>query len=335
MKQERSRVQIPSCLPRKSRGWSELATPFFLLQFWKISGGASRVAGQNQDNILVLADGRRLGYASYGDPKGWPLLFFHGTPGSRVMARFAAPKARELGVRLIAPERPGFGLSDVQPQRMLLDWGEDVEALANHLHLRRFALAGVSGGGPYVLACAWKMGPRIAVAGVISGLAPVDRVRRDLSRSQRLAAALVSRVPLGNLVLGLLARSIRRRPDLIIRAMGLVADRRERKILSQPEVRRTQIDGIIEAFRQGTQGTASELALGCRPWGFEVGEIQVPIHLWHGEADAMVPVGMGRYLAAHLPRCRARFIPGVGHLWIFEGYEEIFRELRERAEEQT
>jgi len=62
-------------------------------------------------------------------------------------------------------------------------------------------------------------------------------------------------------------------------------------------------------------------------------EIKVPVFLWHGEADAIVPVGMGRYLAEHIPHCRARFIPGAGHLWIFEGYEEVFRLLKEKGNE--
>jgi pimeloyl-ACP methyl ester carboxylesterase len=287
----------------------------------------------NEDKFLILADGRRLAYAEYGDPEGWPLMFFHGTPGSRIMARYARPQAWELGVRLIAPERPGFGLSGLQPQRRLLDWAEDVEALANHLQLGRFAVAGVSGGGPYVLACAWKLGPRLAGAGAVSGLAPVDRVSQELSPGQRWTAGLCRCTPLVNLVMGLVAKSVRRRPELIISSMALVAHRGDRNILCQPEVRRTQMDGVMEAFRLGALGTASELSLFSRPWGFEVGELTLPIDLWHGEADAIVPVGMGRYLADQLPRCRARFIPGAGHLWIFQGFEEVFRVLRQRTKE--
>ncbi len=289
------------------------------------------MAEGKEDAILRLADGRRLGYAEYGDPAGWPLLFFHGTPGSRIMARFAAATAAEFGVRLLAPERPGFGLSEPQPGRRLLDWAADVEELADQLGLERFAVIGVSGGGPYVLACAWRMGARLEAAGVISSLAPVDRMKLELRPGHRLTAVVVRRPPLVNPILRGLARIVHRRPELIIQLMGLVAHRQDRNILSQPEVRRTQLDGIIEAFRQGPWGTASELALLSRPWGFEVGEIRAPVSLWHGEADAIVPVGMGRYLAAQLPRCQARFIPGAGHLWIFEGYQEVFRELGRRG----
>jgi pimeloyl-ACP methyl ester carboxylesterase len=303
-----------------------IGAPFAL----KVGCGIGQMSWLIEDNVLWLADGRRLGYGEYGDPEGWPLVFFHGTPGSRVMARFAATRAWQEGVRLIAPERPGFGLSDLRPQRRLLDWVEDVAELADALNLERFAVAGVSGGGPYVAACAWKMPARLTAAGIISGLAPVDRVRGELNNLQRLSAVLVRVAPgLVNLVLGLLARSARRRPEWIIRSMRLVAPWGDRRILARPEVQQTQIDGIRESFRRGPAGAAYEAALLTRPWGFEVKEIKVPVHLWHGEADAIVPVGMGRYLAENIPRCRARFIPRAGHLWIFEGYEEVFRVLRQ------
>jgi pimeloyl-ACP methyl ester carboxylesterase len=286
-----------------------------------------------QDTVIKLSDGRWLGYAEYGDPKGWPLMFFHGTPGSRVMARFAAPKAWELGVRLIAPERPGFGLSDLQPRRRLIDWPDDIQQLADALRLERFAVIGVSGGGPYVAVCAWKMADRLVGAGIISGLAPVDQVRGELSRGQRLTARLARQSRLANLVLRLLAWSAERHPEMVISGMGLAASREDRKILAQPEVKRTQIDGFIEAFRGGAEGTVLELELFCHPWGFAIEEITMPVNLWHGEEDAIVPVPMGQYLAEHLPHCQARFIHKAGHLWIFEGYEEVFRVLKEKTKD--
>ena len=255
-------------------------------------------------------------------------MFFHGTPGSRIMARFAGPQARELGVRLIAPDRPGFGLSDFQPQRRLLDWPKDVEELADALNLEKFSVVGVSGGGPYVAVCAWKMGERLINAGIVSGLAPEDRVRRELGRSHRLTARMMRQRRILNPMLRLLARGTRRRPEIIIKAMGLMAFGEDRKILSVPEVQATQIDSVVEAFRQGSQGTAHELGLFSYPWGFEVEDIKIPVYLWHGEADAIVPVSLGRYLADHIPYCEARFIPKAGHLWIFEGYEEIFQVLQ-------
>jgi pimeloyl-ACP methyl ester carboxylesterase len=278
--------------------------------------------------MITLSDGRRLGYAEYGDPKGWPLMFFHGTPGSRVMARFAGPKARELGLRLIAPDRPGFGLSDFQPQRRLPDWAKDVEELADALNLEQFTVVGVSGGGPYVAVCAWKLGKRLISAGIVSGLAPEGRVRQELSRGHRLTAKIMRQTRLINPLLRLLSWSARRRPEIIIQVMGLVSFREDRRILAKPEVQSTQIDSVVEAFRGGPQGTAFELGLFSRPWGFEVEEINLPVYLWHGEADGIVPVSLGCFLADRIPGCQAKFIPKAGHLWIFEGYGEVLQVLQ-------
>ena len=120
------------------------------------------------DKTIRLPDGRQLGYAEYGDPKGMPLLFFHGTPGSRLRLSHIDPLARDLGVRVVAPERPGFGLSDFQPKRTLLDWVHDVEVLADRLRLEHFATMGISSGGPYVAATAYKLPDRVTKAALIS-----------------------------------------------------------------------------------------------------------------------------------------------------------------------
>ena len=129
-------------------------------------------------------------------------------------------------------------------------------------------------------------------------------------------------------MLQLLAWGARRRPEIIIKAMGLMAFGEDRKILSEPEVQAHKLTASLRPFGGGPQGTALELELFSRPWGFEVEDIKIPVYLWHGEADAIVPVSLGRYLADHIPHCEARFIPKAGHLWIFEGYEEIFQVLQ-------
>src|SRR5437899_12705534 len=103
---------------------------------------------------IVLSDGRRLGYAQYGSPNGSPLMYFHGWPSSRLEPRVAENLCADLGLQVIAPDRPGFGLSDFKPGRTLASWPEDVRALAASLGFHRFAVLGVSGGGPYAIACA-------------------------------------------------------------------------------------------------------------------------------------------------------------------------------------
>jgi pimeloyl-ACP methyl ester carboxylesterase len=108
------------------------------------------------DRTIRLRDGRRLGYAGWGDAGGQPLLYFHGWPGARVEGRLADEAARVRGVHLIGIDRPGMGLSDFQPRRTLVDWPDDVLQLAAALTLERFAVLGISDGGPYAAACAWN-----------------------------------------------------------------------------------------------------------------------------------------------------------------------------------
>ena len=128
--------------------------------------------------VLALADGRRLGYAEFGDPSGAPCLYFHFSPGSRLepAAVFSGVRQPWLrGVRLVSADRPGFGLSDRQPTRTLLDWPGDMAALADHLGIDRFAVLGASGGGAYALACARLLPSRLTAAVVVSGIGPLDR----------------------------------------------------------------------------------------------------------------------------------------------------------------
>ena len=280
---------------------------------------------------VALADGRYLGYAEYGDPGGWPLVFFHGTPGSRVLARLAAAQARLAGIRLLAPERPGYGLSTPQPGRRLLDWPDDVRQWADALGLDRFAVLGVSGGGPYAAACAWQLPDRVSVAGIVSSLAPKDAMLSSLPRLQQCLAQLVRHTWLTGPALTLLAALARRWPANLITVLAWSLPPADRAILAQPDVQQLHLDSLMEAFRQGSQATAAELALFSRPWGFSVAAVQVPVFLWHGIADRLLPVAMGRYLANQIPDCQARFLPDAGHLWIFQGYLEVLATLRRSA----
>jgi pimeloyl-ACP methyl ester carboxylesterase len=134
--------------------------------------GRMEVGDAVEDGALVLGDGRRLGYAQYGRPDGQPLFYFHGHPGSRLEARFASQAAAEAGLRVIALDRPGYGLSDFLPGRVITGWPADVAEAAGLLGIGQFSVAGASGGGPYALACAWRQPGRVIQAAVISGVGP-------------------------------------------------------------------------------------------------------------------------------------------------------------------
>lgn len=144
---------------------------------------------------LRLEGGRTLGCAEWGDTSGLPLLRFHGSSSSR-LERPVQPEAL-AGVRLVTIDRPGHGLSDFQPKRTLLDWPEDVAALATHLGIERFAVSGWSAGGPYALACAYRTPQRLTAVGLISSVGPHDRpaATEGMDRFNRMTLAVTRRLP--------------------------------------------------------------------------------------------------------------------------------------------
>lgn len=149
----------------------------------------STAAAERDSQTFHLPDGRVLGYAEYGSLSGTPLFFFHGFPSSRLEARGLDQIARKRNIRVIAPDRPGFGLSTFCPHRRITDWPADVQALARHLNLGaappsllspesdsyhpRFAVLGGSGGGPYALACAYALPQEtLSAVGILAGAPP-------------------------------------------------------------------------------------------------------------------------------------------------------------------
>lgn len=282
------------------------------------------------DNILRLHDGRLLGYGEFGDPGGRPLLFFHGFPGSRLQASLGAAAAARAGVRIIAPDRPGMGLSDFKPGRALLDWPDDVVELADALGIDRFVAAGVSGGGPYAAACAFKIPQRLVRVGIISGLGPFDQpaAAEGMGPAGRLLFGVARRAPwLMHGPAWLLAQGVRHFPDRFMALTERALPASDRAILSRPDVRRAFLEDAAEAFRAGPRGAAWDAVLYGRPWGFRLQDIAVPVYLWHGEADTEVPVSMGRYQANAIPNCQATFFLGEGHFLVVDRIEEILGAL--------
>lgn len=264
-----------------------------------------------------LRDGRMLGYAEYGDPQGRPLLYFHGFPSSRLEATLAEPVAKALNIRLIAIDRPGFGLSDFKPGRTLADWPGDVGELADGLGLNRFAVVGVSGGGPYALACATLIPQRLSAVGIVCGLGPLAAEQRTrgvlwLGRLIRLLSRYTPR--LTSRFCRMVARVMAHNPDRSVAIMIKMAREPDKTVLAQDRVKESILRAYREAVRSGPAGIAWELQLYSRAWNVRLEDITKEVHLWHGERDHVVPVSMGRHLAKTLPSCWARFYPEEGHV---------------------
>ena len=291
---------------------------------------AATGAASSEDQVLRLRDGRDLGYADYGLASGRPLVALHGTPGSRLMLRVADEPARRLGIRLIAPDRPGFGLSDPKPGRRLVDWPDDLTELADGLEIGRFALVGISGGGPYASVCARRMPARLATVGIVSGLGPLadPRLLRSLDRGHRLAIGLARRAPwLLRAATGLLGWRWNNHPDSLFARFCARMPAVDQAILGRPEVRANLVTSFREAFRRGGQAAAQELHLFSEPWGFRLEDVSLPVRLWHGDADTVVPVGMAQMQARALQHGRLEIRKGAGHYWFFDQIPMLLRAL--------
>jgi pimeloyl-ACP methyl ester carboxylesterase len=280
---------------------------------------------------VELAGGRALGYAEYGEPGGTPVLYFHGTPSSRLERQPDEGIARGLGARIIAVERPGYGLSDFHPGRRMLDWPADVAAFADVLGLGRFAAIGYSGGGPYAAACAYATPERLtsvalvsspspaSIPGVFAGIHPLDRMIYALNR--------IVPWPAQRLLYSLGAGVVAIRPRRAVGSLARVASEPDRSVIRRPEIAAMLAEAATGAFAQGSRGYAWDDRLFSQPWGFRLEEITMPVQLWQGERDVLVPPAMGHALAGAIPRCEATFVPDTGHMLIFERWRDILAAL--------
>jgi len=266
---------------------------------------------------IRLGDGRLLGFAEYGRPDGAPVFYLHGWPSSRLEPYAMRDQCSEMGVRLIAPDRPGLGISDFHPGRSIPDFPRDVSSLADHLKLSRFAVLGVSGGGPYAAACAAVLAERATNALLVCSVGPADSpdATKGMVAVNRWLLAMARRFPrLAQCVAGLCLRAIWRKGNQgIPKQIELRLPPSDRKALESGDLRRALTDASIEALRNGVRGAAADGLLYGKNWGFSLAAIRVPVFLWHGEADVIVPPTMGHFLAENIPECRAWFYPEDGH----------------------
>lgn len=195
-------------------------------------------------------------------------------------------------------------------------------------------MAGASGGGPYALACAWQLPGRVIQAAVVSGVGPyqVPAITRGMRWQNRIGFDWGSRWPaLARALMRSMHRNITSRPERTIEAIARAMSPADAAIVRRPQVRGVLIADITEAFRQGVQGAALDVVLLGRPWGFSLREIRPEVHLWQGEADALVPPAMGKYQAAQIPHCRFTLFPGEGHLLIIDRMPDLAAALRQAA----
>ena len=276
--------------------------------------------------------GENLHWVEYGTPDGKPVFFFHGWPGSQLQASVVDSCACTLGVRLIAPDRPGMGQSTIVRQRRILDWSDTIVALADSLNIRAFSILAVSGGGAYAFACAHSIPSRLERIAVCSGVPYANWLREDRSANRFLSAGvkLHDRLPklgdpafrmMRSIVLGhASARNARRLLFLLPRA--------DREFLAQYDILEQLVESTRESYRQSADGVYHDIRLITNHWGFESSEAGFPILWWHGDADEVCPIESIKKVASQNPSIKLKIFPNEGHYSLSIGkLDQLLSEL--------
>ena len=285
----------------------------------------------SEARTLRLPSGRTLAYAEYGDPLGRPVLALHGAPASRIMFTIADQAARSRGLRLIAPDRPGYGATppDRGP-RSLSAIAADMEGLADALRLERPGLIGISGGAPYAVATAARLGRRAAALALVSPMGPLagGRDARVLTTGHR---CFFLALPRHRLMLRIGARgaaaAFHAAPGTTAALFARLLGPADRAILAKPAARAALIDFTREALRQGVDGAIADLTAYAAPWDADPAAVMAPTLLWHGTVDRVVPEAAALRLAELIPGCRLQRLEGAGHFWIMQHTDEVLTEL--------
>jgi len=275
---------------------------------------------------IELKDGRNLGYAEYGDLNGIAVFHFHGSAGSRV-EHPSESILKNLKIRYISVDRPGHGLSDFVANRKLLDWPGDIEQLADYLRINKFYVLGWSSGGPYALACTYKLKGRVIAGVIVSGTAPPNRPKfyhgypifaKIYMFSARHMKAFVS-------LLRRMSYSSVKKSDGKIKIDCF--PQADKNVLENDLNYQMFVKDIIEGYRQGWRGVAQDDIIIFNDWGFNIEDINTRIDIWQGELDTNVLAAHGKYQNNKIPQSRLFILNKQGHLYIFTHWEKILSHL--------
>jgi pimeloyl-ACP methyl ester carboxylesterase len=279
-----------------------------------------------KDSKITLRGGRELAYTDIGRVGDPCVFFFHGAPTSRLHIVTLEEQFKAQGLRVVSPDRPGYGGSSPQPGRSLLDWPADVAALADALGIDRFLVAGHSSGGPYAVVCAALLGERVLAGAVIAGVTDMAwpgawegylEGREEL----QIMRLTVERAAFARCVqhFGLDGSSFLGEPfELPEPDLALLADE---------SVQRALTSSVVEAFRQGVAGYAQDVYLEGHGWPFDPSGISVPMGVVHGEQDTLVPMAHSRHTATLVPGSMLRVLSGHGHFTILSELPRVMAAL--------
>ena len=280
---------------------------------------------------VKLSDGRSLSFARFGDPSGKPVFYFHGFPGSRLEPQSNHDAFLKAGIQLLALDRPGIGHSTRKNKRKLLDWPDDVVEVAKILKLEKFSILGVSGGGPYALACARAIPGYLNKVTVACGLGPIDAP--NATSGMMLSNRVLFRYgkffpPVLHLSTFLMVRQLSSKPAKGLKKFVEGLPEPDRLVLSKTDAQDFVAASAVEGVRQGSGPLLEEIGIYSRSWGFKLEDLNVPVSLFQGEIDIDVPPSMARHQASLIPDCEINLYPNDGHFSLLVNHiDEIIASL--------
>lgn len=268
---------------------------------------------------VKLAGGRIVQVLAAGPADGLPLVFHTGTPAGLVHYQPIIDAAARAGLRCVMYSRPGYGGSDPLPGRRVADAADDVAAILDHLRVGDFVTAGWSGGGPHALACAALLSRRCLAAATVAGIAPHPAAGLDWLDGMAEENVIEFSAAAGGET-GLTALLTRAAAELRDVTAAEIAEAFG-SLVTAPD-KATLTGEFADHFAQATRAAVANGIAGWRDddlafvsdWGFALDDITVPVTVWQGDQDAMVPFAHGQWLASHIPGARARLLDGDGHL---------------------
>lgn len=278
-----------------------------------------------QSRLFTLRNGRQLQYREYGHPDGFPIIHNHGGMVSGLDLRSGHAAAETLGLRVIAPNRPGIGQSASLPNRTLHGWSSDLSELLTRLEIEECGVLGWSMGGQYALALAAHLS-QVRQAVVVAGALPLNGTGRleELHWTDRWATKLCQRNSrfantLATWASFLVARFAR---ELILVYAALIGEKERQGAQSMD--RSWLAMAMSEAFRQ-PDGLVEECRAWGRPWGFDLADVECPVTIFHGEEDRLIPFAWGPEMAESLPQGRLIAIPDAAHLWPVNAWAKVLQ----------
>jgi pimeloyl-ACP methyl ester carboxylesterase len=288
------------------------------------------IARPKLEGNIAIGNDRQIGFAEFGDPQGRAVFWLHGTPGARrQIPAEARIYAEQHHIRLIGVDRPGIGSSTPYQYDVVLDFAHDLQVIADVLGIERFAVVGLSGGGPYTLACAAAMPERVVTAAVLGGVAPTrgpDAISGGAMTLGNLVAPIleVAGLPV-RLAAATLIKLIRPVASPALEVYAAISPEGDRRLLGRPEFKAMFLDDLLNGSRKQLAAPFADVVVFARPWGFLLDEVKVPVHWWHGDRDHIIPFAHGEHVVAALPDAKLYVVPGESHLAGLGRAEEILR----------